>query len=107
MNFIKNNEQFESEVINSDKPVLVGFYADWCGPCQEFAPVFESVSKKAGKLVKSVKINVDDCGDIANDNSIESIPSMLIYKNGEVLSHMGNAAPEEDVLNWILETFTE
>ncbi len=71
------------ELINGDTPVLVDFYADWCGPCQRLAPVLEEFARENGD-VKVVKVNVDYDGDLAADYNISSIPALLVFKNGRV-----------------------
>lgn len=74
---------FETEVLNSEKPVIVDFWAEWCGPCRMMAPIIDEISDQRAD-VKVCKLNVDDEGDIANKYNISAIPTVLCFKNGEV-----------------------
>ena len=77
-----STENFEKEVLKSEKPVLVDFYADWCGPCNAMAPVIEELAKELEGKVKVGKISVDENPDIAVEYNVMSIPTMIIFKNG-------------------------
>jgi thioredoxin 1 len=79
-----NESRFNDEVINSDKPVLVDFWAPWCGPCRMVAPVVEDISKEYSERLKVVKVNVDENGGIANKYGIQNIPTLMLFKNGDV-----------------------
>lgn len=72
------------ELINSDKPVLVDFYADWCGPCRAMAPVLRRVKTAVGDNAKIVKINVDNNAKLSMKYNIRSIPTLMLFKNGEL-----------------------
>jgi thioredoxin 1 len=76
-------ENFEAEVLNSQEPVAIDFYADWCGPCKVMAPVFDSVSREYEGRVRFAKINVDEQKKLAISHKVMSIPTLLFYKNGE------------------------
>ena len=91
MEYIFTNENFEAEVIKSDIPVLVDFYADWCGPCKMMMPVVEKMAEVYDGKIKVGKINADDNGAIAGKYNIMSIPSFLIFKNGEVIDSVTGA----------------
>lgn len=76
-------DNFDSEVINSDIPVLVDFWASWCGPCRMIAPVIESIAEKYDGKIKVGKVNVDEEPEISLEYNISSIPTVMIFKNGE------------------------
>lgn len=93
MEYKFTEENFETEVINSDIPVLVDFYADWCGPCKMMMPVVESLAEKYDGKVKVGKVNSDDESALAAKYNIMSIPSFLVFKNGEVVNSTMGAVP--------------
>ena len=78
-----STENFEKEVLKSEKPVLVDFYADWCGPCNAMAPVIEELATELDGKAKVGKINVDENSDIAVEYNVMSIPTLIIFKNGK------------------------
>ena len=84
MKVITSNE-FKEEVLNSDKKVLVDFYADWCGPCQMMGSVLEEIAEEVKDTAKIVKVNVDDSADLAMEYEVMSIPTMLIFENGNIV----------------------
>jgi thioredoxin 1 len=86
-------KDFEKEVIQSEIPAVVDFYADWCGPCRMVSPVIESLSKEYQGKVKFVKINTDESPEIAEKFNIMSIPTIMVFKKGEVLSRTVGAGP--------------
>ena len=79
-----NKDNFEKEVLKSDIPVVVDFYADWCGPCKMLAPVLEDVAKMYERKVKVCKINVDNEMELAEKYEIVAIPTLICFKNGNV-----------------------
>ncbi|MCT4545032.1 MAG: thioredoxin [Vallitalea sp.] len=93
--FTDNN--FEAEVLNSDIPVLVDFYADWCGPCKMMAPVIDELAKKYEGKAKIGKLNVDQNGETAQKYRVMSIPTMLLIKNGEVIDTVVGAVPQQQL----------
>ena len=80
------DENFNEEVLSSNIPVLVDFYADWCGPCKMLAPVIETLADELEGKVKIGKLNVDDASETAQKYGIMSIPTLLYFKNGEVVN---------------------
>lgn len=76
------SENFEKEVLQSDLPVLVDFYADWCGPCKMMAPVVEEIATEYEGKVKVGKLNVDDCPELAAKYKVMTIPTIILFKNG-------------------------
>lgn len=79
------SENFETEVLKSDVPVLVDFYADWCGPCKLMAPVVEQLATEYEGKIKVGKVNIDDSADLAMKYGILSIPTLIVFRKGEVI----------------------
>lgn len=77
------SENFEAEVLKSAKPVLVDFYADWCGPCKMMAPLVETLANELADEAVIGKLNVDDCEDIAMKYGVMNIPTLILFKNGQ------------------------
>lgn len=94
-----STENFEKEVLKSEKPVLVDFYADWCGPCNAMAPVIEELAKELGGKVKVGKINVDENPDIAVEYNVMSIPTLIIFKNGKEEKRLVGLRNKEELIN--------
>src|ERR1700761_8908660 len=92
---------FESEVLKASGPVVVDFWAEWCGPCKQIAPVLEELSSSLGSKVKIVKLNVDESPSIATKYGIQSIPTLMIFKNGEMTSRQVGSAPKQRLEQWI------
>lgn len=78
------SENYEEEVLKSDKPVLIDFYANWCGPCRAMGPVIEEIAEETTDSIKVGKINVDENQDLAMKYGVMSIPTILVIKNGKV-----------------------
>jgi thioredoxin 1 len=89
-----NEKLFEEEVLRSELPVMVDFYADWCGPCRMVAPIMEKLAKEYAGKVKFVKINTDENQELAMRYDIMSIPTLMVFKNGQVIQRFVGAAPE-------------
>ena len=92
-----NNENFESEVLNSDKTVLLDFYADWCGPCQMVAPVLAEIAEEREDIVIG-KINVDEEMQLALKFGVESIPMLAVIKDGKLVNKSLGFKPKEQIL---------
>lgn len=92
-----NKENFQNEVLNSDKPVLLDFYADWCGPCRMVGPIVEEIAGERSDI-KVGKINVDEQSELAAQFGVMSIPMLAVIKNGEVVSRSVGARPKEQIL---------
>ena len=85
MSVLKIDEKnFENEVLKSDKPVIIDFYADWCGPCKMMSPIIDEISDELGDKIKVGKINTDENLELAQKYGIMSIPTIMIIKNGEI-----------------------
>ena len=98
MNVNKNN--FELEVLKSDKPVLVDFWASWCGPCRMVGPILEEIAEERSDI-KVVKINVDEEQELAMRYQVMSIPTLLVVENGEVINKAIGARPKEQILDML------
>lgn len=90
-------ETFESEVKNSSVPVLIDFYADWCGPCKMVSPILDTLSEKYDGKAKICKINVDEQKKLAIAHKVMSIPTLLFFKNGEVVDRVTGALPQSAI----------
>ncbi len=88
-------ENWKSDVLESQVPVLVDFWATWCGPCRALAPVLEEVARDMGDQLKVAKVNVDDHHDIAAQYGIRSIPTLLLFKEGAVVGQVNGAMPKQ------------
>ena len=93
-----NSENFEQEVLNSEKPVLVDFFADWCGPCKMMAPIVEELATELDGKVKVGKINVDENSDIAVEYNVMSIPTLIVFKNGKEEKRIVGVRDKEELL---------
>ncbi len=94
-------ENFDSEVLKSDIPVLVDFYADWCGPCKMMAPVVEKIDVEYGGKVKVGKINVDENPEIAGNYGVMTIPTIMVIKGGQVVEKTIGVQPKKALTNAI------
>ncbi len=95
----KNN--FENEVLNSDKPVLIDFWAAWCGPCRMLSPVIDEIGEEYSEDVKVCKVNVDDEGELASQFDVMSIPTLVIIKNGKIVETAVGAKSKNDILRML------
>jgi thioredoxin 1 len=92
---------FENDVLKSQAPVVVDFWAEWCGPCRMIAPALEEIAGTMGDKVKIVKLNVDENPNTAAKYGIMSIPTLMLFKNGEIASRQVGAAPKQKLQQWI------
>ena len=92
-----NKDNFNQEVLNSDKPVLMDFWAPWCGPCRMVAPLVEEIAKERSDI-KVVKINVDEEQELAMQFGVMSIPTLVVMKNGKIANQVTGARPKAQIL---------
>ena len=95
------DDNFGTDVLGSDKPVLVDFWAEWCGPCKMIGPALEEISDELGEQVTIVKLNIDEHPDTPTQFGVRGIPTMILFKNGEVVDTKVGAAPKAELKRWL------
>lgn len=95
------DSSFEADVLQSSEPVVVDFWAEWCGPCRMIGPALEEISDSMAGKVKIAKINIDENPSVASKYGIRSIPTLLLFKGGELAGQKVGAAPKGDLQRWI------
>ena len=98
------DESFSDDVLNADKPVLVDFWAEWCGPCKAIGPSLEELSEEMSSKLKIVKINIDENPSTSQAYGIRSIPALMIFKDGQKISEKMGALPKSALESWVKET---
>ena len=98
---IVTDQSFQTDVLDSKTPVVVDFWAEWCGPCRMIAPALDEISGAMGDKVKIVKLNVDESPKTASKYGVMSIPTLMIFKGGEMASRQVGAAPKAKLQQWI------
>ncbi|MFA7414125.1 MAG: thioredoxin [Rhizobium sp.] len=96
-----DNSNFQAEVLDSAEPVVVDFWAEWCGPCKMIAPSLEEISNEMAGKVKVAKINIDDNPELAAKFGVRSIPTLAIFKAGQLADMKVGASPKTALSNWI------
>ena len=98
-----SDDNFELEVLKADVPVLVDFWAEWCGPCKALAPTVAELAEEYKDKVKVGKVNVDSNGNIATNYGVRSIPTLLIFQNGTILNQIVGNVPKESITKLLNE----
>ena len=96
-----NESSFESVVVNYDLPVLIDFWAEWCGPCKEISPLLDEISNEMKDKIKIVKINIDDNPNIPSQYGVQSIPTLIIFKKGEPVATKVGSSIKTELISWI------
>jgi thioredoxin 1 len=95
------DQSFQADVLDADKPVLVDFWAEWCGPCKMIGPSLEELSEELGEQVTITKLNIDDHPDTPSKYGVRGIPTMILFKDGKVVDTKVGAAPKSAIKDWI------
>ena len=101
------DDEFESEVVNSKLPVLVDFWAEWCGPCRMLTPILEQLSDEIRDKVKIVKMNIDDNPETPSKFGVRSVPTMILFKDGKQLDVKVGVQPKNALQDWINSTLAK
>ena len=96
-----NEKSFESEVVNSELPVFIDFWAEWCDPCKEIAPILDEINNEMDDKIKIVKINIDKNPNIPNKYGVQSIPTLIIFKKGEFVGTKVGSCLKSELISWI------
>jgi thioredoxin 1 len=97
------DESFESDVLQAERPVLVDFWAEWCGPCKQIAPALEQLSEELGEKVTIAKLNIEESPTTPSRYGVRGIPTMMLFKGGQMASMKVGAMPKQKILEWLTE----
>ena len=97
------DESFESDVLQAERPVLVDFWAEWCGPCKQIAPALEQLSEELGEKVTIAKLNIEESPTTPSRYGVRGIPTMMLFKGGQMASMKVGAMPKQKIVEWLNE----
>ena len=98
------DESFEQDVLKAEQPVLVDFWAEWCGPCKQIAPALEQIAQELGDKVTIAKVNIEDSPTTPSRYGVRGIPTLMLFKGGQMASMKVGAMPKQKILEWLNET---
>ena len=96
-----NDDNFEAEIANSDIPVVVDFWAEWCGPCKQLAPVLDQVAAEMAGKVKIAKVNIDEAPEAPTKYGIRGVPTLILFKGGQPVATRVGGLPKQQLAEWI------
>ena len=102
---VLDSQNFESEITNSLSPIIVDFFASWCGPCKMLSPVLENIDEKFGENLKILKVDIDKFPELANKYNIMSVPTLIFFENGEIVRQETGFMLEEKIMEFIKSDF--
>ena len=98
------DESFEQDVLKAEKPVLVDFWAEWCGPCKQIAPALEAIAEELADHVTVAKLNIEDSPSTPSRYGVRGIPTMMLFRGGQMAAMKVGAMPKQKILEWLSET---
>jgi len=96
-----SDDSFQNDILESEKPVLVDFWAEWCGPCKTIGPILEELDKEMSETMDIAKVNIDENPDTPIKYGVRGIPTLILFNNGKILDTKVGSLPKNQLLNWI------